>query len=94
MLHVTHLAVFPKYFMVLLIVKDKKWSLLMRTTKQDKANTLFEDFSNGQKNGTNLLSAKEIATAKKIVSSKEESIAFLKRAGILNSRGNLAASYR
>lgn len=37
--------------------------------KPTKANATFAGFSDGQKNGTNLLSAKEIASAKKIVSS-------------------------
>jgi hypothetical protein len=34
------------------------------------------------------------AYAKKIASSKEDSIAFLQRAGILNKKGDLAKPYR
>jgi hypothetical protein len=34
------------------------------------------------------------ALAKRIISSKKESVNFLKRAGILNSRGMLAKAYR
>lgn len=57
------------------------------------ADELFSDFNQGAP-GVSLISLSDIAYAKKIVSSKKESIAFLKRAGILNDNGELAEPYR